>query len=417
MIALVDCNNFYVSCERVFNPSLNHKPVIVLSNNDGCAISRSEEAKALGIEMAAPAFLMEDLLARHKVVVLSSNYTLYGDMSNRVMAILSSFVPAIEIYSIDEAFLDLRALKYEEFELLANRIRNVVFQNTGIPVGIGIAPTKTLAKLANRFGKKNGKSIVCIDSQEKMAQVLKATEIGGIWGIGRQYEKLLTLNNILTAYDLIRTPEEWIRKKLSVVGQRMVHELKGTSTLQWEENPERKKNICTSRSFKEYLTELKDIEEALANHVATCALKLRAENSCARTMNVFIHTNPFAQTPQHYPSVNIDLPIATNSTSELLRYAMKALRLAYRKGYNYQKAGVVVMNLVPDAAIQSGMFDRRDRERDEKLHQVLDGVNHSFGRNKLRFGVQGFGTKWKLKAEKLSPCYTTRLSDVLTVRI
>ncbi len=419
MIAIVDVNNFYASCERVFNPSLKHRPIVVLSNNDGCAIARSDEAKALGVQMGDPAFMIEETLSKNNVAIFSSNYTLYGSMSERVMTILKSFVQNVEVYSIDEAFLDLSGMPHVDLLSLAVQIRETVLNHTGLPISIGIAPTKVLAKAANRYAKKTKKSVGVhiADTQDRIDQLLKVTEVGDIWGIGGQYQKLLVGNNIHTAADLIHAPEDWIRKNMTVVVQRLVFELRGIRAITWEDMPTSRKNICTSRSFGKLITGLKDIQQAIAAHAANCAAKLRREKSCATKVHVFIQTNPFRkEDPQYSTGITIPLTVATNSSSEIMKFAMKGLQMIFKRGFNYMKAGVMVLDLVPETTIQLGLFDIRDREKDKRLMSALDQTNRSFGKDMVRYARQEYGKKWKLRAEKLSPCYTTRIDQIMIVK-
>jgi len=420
MIALVDCNNFYASCERLFQPRLQNKPIVVLSNNDGCVIARSNEAKELGIEMGSPSFLIESLLRQHNVSVFSSNYTLYGDLSDRVMITLSQFADQLEVYSIDEAFLNLSAFRHHHLTDYAHTIRNTVMQHVGIPVSIGIAPSKTLAKIANRLVKKRNAplGVYCIDSVEKMQFALQNTPVKDIWGIGSQYTKLLTRNGFITAWDVTRAPEEWIRKNLSVVGQRMFTELKGTSCIAFEEMPPKKKMVCVARGFGKVLSEKHEVMEALANFTALVAAKLRSEQLATNTIQIFVQTNAHrSHEPQYYRSLTIQLPEATNSTNELIRHARQGLETIYRPGYNYNKTGCTAMELVPSAEVQYNIFDSENRSRNSQLMKVVDIVNRSFGKDAVRFALQGFGTRWKLRQLKLSPCYTTRIDEVLTIKI
>lgn len=421
MIALVDCNNFYASCERLFQPQLQNKPIVVLSNNDGCVIARSDEAKALGIEMGAPSFLIESLLQQHNVSVFSSNYTLYGDLSDRVMTTLSQFTDQLEVYSIDEAFLNLTAFRHHHnLTDYAHTIRNTVMQNIGIPVSVGIAPSKTLAKIANRLVKKRNKAVgvYCIDTMEKMQFALQNTPVNDIWGIGSQYTKLLTRNGFITAWDVSRAPEEWIRKNLSVVGQRMYNELRGISCIPFEEMPPKKKMVCVARGFGKVLSNKNEVMEALANFTAMVAAKLRSEQQAASAIQIFVQTNAHrSNEPQYFRSLTIQLPVATNSTNELIRHARQGFEAIYRPGYNYNKTGCTAMDLVPAVEVQHNMFDTENRARNSQLMQVVDKVNRSFGKNALRFALQGFGTRWKLRQLKLSPCYTTRIEEVLTIKI
>ena len=419
MYALVDCNNFYCSCERAFNPKLENRPVIVLSNNDGCAISRSEEAKALGIAMASPAFMMEDLLKKNNVAVFSSNYTLYGDMSDRVMKTIGSFVPRMEIYSIDEAFLDLHDMESVDLIQLAIKIRSTVKQNTGIPVSIGIAPTKTLAKMANRYAKKKRKDVGVFwaANDDLIKEMLQYTEVGDIWGIGHQYALFLKRHGIHTALQLSETPEEWVRVNLSVVGQRLLNELKGIPAIQWEFDAPAKKNITTSRSFGKLLSDAHTIKEAIANHAATCALKLRQQKSCCKTLQVFIHTNPHkTEEVQYSRSINVQLETATNNTSEIIKHACKGFDIIFKEGYRYMKCGIIVDHLVPEDQIQHSMFDNADRARNKMVINALDKINKSLGKEIVRFAVQGYEKKYRLKTDHLSPGYTTNIDQIIKVK-
>lgn len=419
MIALVDVNNFYASCERMFNPALNGRPIVVLSNNDGCAIARSDEAKALGIVMGTPAFMIQETLKQHKVAVFSSNYTLYGSMSERVMTILKSFAPKVEVYSIDEAFLDLSELKFVDHFSLAIQIRETVLSHTGLPISIGIAPTKALAKMANRFAKKRKKEVgvhVANDSRT-IDELLHATAVEDVWGIGHQYQKLLLHQNIQTAADLVRTPEEWVRKNMTVVVQRLVYELKGIRAIKWEDIPPPRKNICMGRSFGTLLTNIAEIRQAIASHASACARKLRQDQTCATKVHVFIQTNPHrGEDQQYFTGITIPLTVATNTSHEIVKFALRALQIIYRPGYKYMKAGVMVLDIVADTTIQLGLFDTRDRVRDHKIMKALDQTNNAIGKDIVRYGTEGYGEKWKLKAARLSPRYTTRLDQVMKVK-
>ncbi len=384
MMALVDCNNFYVSCERLFAPSLKGKPVVVLSNNDGCVIARSDEAKALGIEMGTPAFMRAEFFNKNNVQIFSSNYALYGSLSNRIMQILSSFTPAIELYSIDEAFLDFTGFEYTNLDKLGKSIRAAVKRNIGLPVTVGIAPSKTLAKMANRYAKKmkNDIGVHVIDTKEKIEEVLKFTEVGDIWGIGAQYKKLLVKNGFKTAFDLASAPEEWVRKNMSVVRQRMLNELKGIPCMELEEVSPAKKMICVARGFGKLLSTKKEVQEALSNYVGRVGEKLRMEKLCTNMIHVFVQTNPHRrQDKQYFASINVPLPVATNSTNELLHYADEALNRIFRDDYNYNKTGCIAMELIPEVQVQYGMFDNLNRERDKIMMKALDKVNGLFGSN------------------------------------
>ncbi|HZH94312.1 MAG TPA: Y-family DNA polymerase [Flavisolibacter sp.] len=419
MYALVDCNNFYVSCERVFQPQYNGKPVIVLSNNDGCAIARSEEAKALGIEMGAALHLVQDLVKSHDVKVFSSNYTLYGDMSSRVMHVLSSYARHIENYSIDESFLFLGDMKLHDLFKIGMKIRQQVKQWTGIPVSVGVAPTKTLAKLANRYAKKmhRDKGVYALDTKEKIEQVLKWCEIGDVWGIGRQYATKLQAMGIGTAYDFTLVPEEWVRKNMTVVGQRMYNELKSIPTIVFEEVAPAKKGICTSRSFGNLITDKDEIKKAVANHAAAVALKLRKQNSCTALIQVFLQTNPHrTQDKQFHRQLSWQIPTATSSTNLLIVYACQAIDMLYRRGYNYNKAGVVAVDIVPREQVQSSLWDSAGNVKNAAVMTTLDDVNKSMGAGTLKYSRQGYSDKGKLRTQYLSKCYTTRLEHIAKTR-
>jgi len=418
MFGLIDCNNFYASCERVFNPSLNGKPIVVLSNNDGCVIARSSEAKLLGIPMGEPAYKLKDLIETNQVTVFSSNYVLYGDMSHRVMTTIAAFAPEMEIYSIDEAFLLLEGFQHIDLKTYGEKIVRTTTRNTGIPVSMGIAPTKTLAKAANRFAKKypNYKGVCVIDTEEKREKALKLLDIGDVWGIGRQYATKLRYYSVNTAWDFTQRTKSWVRHTMGVVGERTWLELRGTPCLEMDRSTT-KKSICTSRSFGDRLTELEPISEAIANFAASCAEKLRKQKSLASVLLVFIHTNPHATNlPQYSNQKVIQLPVATNDTTELINFALQGLKSIYAEGYRYKKGGVIVSEIVPERPLQGNLFDTKDREKFNKVMTVMDNLNASYGKQKVKIAAQGFDRKWKLKNEKLSPCYTTRLEDILVVK-
>ena len=420
MLALVDCNNFYCSCERVFNPKLVGRPVVVLSNNDGCVIARSDEAKALGIAMGTPEHLIRTKLREHNVAVFSSNYTLYGDMSDRIMKIVAKFVPRLEIYSIDEAFLDMSELKWQKLDQLAVQIRSEVMQSTGVPVSIGIARTKTLAKLANRYAKKRYKEtgVHWLKDDFLTWRALKDTEIGDVWGIGHQHTTFLTRHGFKTAWSLLNASEDWIREHLSVVGLRLVTELKGIPAAQLEEASKRKQNICTSRSFGKHAMDKSLLAEALSNYTALTAAKLRKERSCAGKLEVFIQTNRFrSQDQQYHHSINIEMQVATNNTAELIKYALKGLDIIFQPGLKYMKCGVLVSQLTPESTIQGSLFENGDRKKEKVIDRLVDSINKSLGQEIVRHAVQGFAKRYKLKAEYLSKKYTTNINEVLHIKI
>lgn len=419
MFALVDCNNFYASCERAFNPFWIGKPVVVLSNNDGCVIARSNEAKALGIKMGVPAYQIKKVVEQYGIGVFSSNYTLYGDMSNRVMAMLSGYAPDIEVYSIDEAFLDLSGFTYHDLKEYGEGIVQAVGRGTGIPLSMGVGNTKTLSKVANKFAKKYSgyKGVCIIDTEEKRIEALKRTEIGDVWGIGRRHAKRLEKYGVLNAYEFSVMPRNWVRQHMTVVGERTWKELNGEACIEMEHVAPSKKQICTSRAFGEMITDIEGLEEAVSTFASICAGKLRKQKSCAQSLMVFIHTNNFREDmPQYFKNCVIKLPVPTNCTPEIVHYALVALRGIFQKGYWYKKAGVIVVDIVPGDAVQQNLFDTVDRIKQQKLMVVVDKLNNGFTRNSLALAVQGGNRKWKLKQELLSPCYTTKLSDVIKIK-
>lgn len=418
MVALVDCNNFFVSCERVFNPALEGRPVIVLSNNDGCAIARSQEAKDLGVKMGQPAFELRALIQKHNIAVYSSNYTLYGDMSNRVMQGLREFTPNLEVYSIDEAFLDLSRMPYN-LEEYGSRIRHAIRKNTGIPVSVGMAPTKTLAKLANHIAKKHpqykAKGCFILDSSNR-EKVLQEYPIEEIWGIGRQHTERLQRHGVKSAYDFTQLPEQWIKEHMSIVGLRLHKELLGQKCLPLELVQSAKKGICTSRSFSKIVTELGELQEAVSTHASRCAEKLRRQQSCANQLTVFINTSRFNDGAKLYAnSVTVTLPAASNSTMKIVQYALHALRTIYRSGYEYKKAGVFVSAIVPDHQVQQSLFE--PAIDDSLLMKTMDKLNARFGSGKIQVASAGTEKQWKLKREMLSPHYTTSLKEVIKVKM
>lgn len=420
LFGLADCNNFYCSCERVFHPELRSKPVVVLSNNDGCVIARSEESKALGIKMGDVFFQVKDILERNGVAVFSSNYNLYGDMSQRVMSLLASYTPQIDIYSIDEAFLDFSNMgDGSHIAQYARTIVKDITKGTGIPISLGVAPTKTLAKMASKFAKKHkGYQGAClIDTDEKREKALKLFPIEDVWGIGRQHSRKLHYYGITTAWDFTQRSESWIRREFAITGLRTWRELHGESCISIEELPH-KKSICTSRSFSgRGLDKLEDLEEAVANFAAACSKKLRESHIVCGSLAVFAHTSAFcSDMPQHSISRNVTLLVPTNSMQELTSIAVKALREAWPGNcFLYKKAGVIVWNTCPENAIQGNLFDTVDREKQTALSKVIDEINRKNGHLTVRMAVQGYNGNWKLKNEYISKQYTTNIDDIIVV--
>lgn len=419
MFALVDCNNFYASCERVFRPDLNGKPVVVLSNNDGCVIARSNEAKAIGIPMGAPAFEYEKLFQQNGVQVFSANFALYGDMSNRIASILADYSPEIEIYSIDECFLKLSGFEFFDLQSYGEAMRYKVTKWTGIPISIGIAPTKALAKIANRIAKKYPEKthgVYIIDSEEKRIKALKWLKIEDVWGIGRQHAKRLQKQQVFTAYDFTQLPDDWIRRNLAVVGLRLKKDLTGIATLDFE-TVQPKKNIATTRSFESNYTEFEQLAERVSTFASSCAEKLRKQKSCANLLMVFVHTNGHRQDlPQYSRNIVVKLPYPTNSSIELSKFATQALQRIFKKGYAYKKAGVIVLDFTPENNLQQTLFESRN-ERHIPLMQTVDKLNFMFGQHKIRLASQDVKRVWKMKQQKLSPRYTTNLKDIITINL
>jgi len=418
MYALIDCNNFYASCERVFNPSLNNKPVVVLSNNDGCVIARSNEAKALNIPMGAPAFHYEKIFNENNVHVFSSNYALYGDMSNRVMNILSNYTPDIEIYSIDEAFLLFDGFsEFFDLEKYSKDIIQKVKISTGIPLSIGIAPTKALAKVANKIAKKfsdRTEGVYVIDTDEKRIKALKWTKIGDVWGIGRQHEKRLLKLNIDDAYKFTQLPDEYVRKDMSIVGLRLKKDLSGLPTLALEE-VSTKKNIAVTRAFEKMYSNYNDLRERVSTYAVKAAEKLRRQNSNCALIHVFLLTNPFRMDlPQYRANITLHTPFPTNSSIVLIKTALLGLSKIYKQGYQYKKAGIIVMDLTPENQRQFDLFTSED-PRHQILMKTIDHLNKSEN-GKIKFGSQDLGRTWKMKRERLSKRYSTRLDEVIIVK-
>lgn len=419
MFALVDCNNFYASCQRAFEPHLRNKPVVILSNNDGCVIARSNEAKALGIPMGAPAFEYKNIFEANNVFVYSSNYALYGDMSSRVMNILTRYSPDIEIYSIDEAFLKFKGFELFNLQQIGLDMQRTVTKGTGIPVSVGFAPTKVLAKVANKIAKKypeRTQSVYTIDNEEKRIKALKWTKIEDVWGIGRKHAKRLQAKKVFNAYEFTLLPDEWVRKEMAVVGLRLKHELQGKPTLDLEQ-PKSKKMIATTRSFEKPMTKLEDIAERVSTFTASCSEKLRKQNSHCNMIMVFVHTNYFRKDqPQYLRNIIINTDFPTNSTIELNHYAQIGLKAIFKEGFHYKKAGVIVMGLTPNNETQLSLFNASNPKH-QPLMSVIDKMNKSFGTNKVKFASQSLGRQWKMKQEKLSPCYTTRIKEIITVNV
>ena len=416
LFALLDCNNFYVSCERVFNPAIAHRPVVVLSNNDGCVIARSEEAKAVGIRMGQPVFECRTLIARHGVHVYSSNYSLYGDISRRVMDVLNRFCPEVEVYSIDEAFLNLAGLPgdAEEFcRSLQARIRKWV----GVPVSIGIGPSKTLAKVAARVAKKNPGLKGVFDITGCAREVLASIDVEDVWGIGRRYARLLRRRGILTARDLSGVSDEWALRHLTVTGLRTVKELRGVSCIPLGDAVQPSRTIICSRSFGRKVYGIDELQEAAAAYTARAAEKLRRQECAASFIQVMLVEFPFNEgfPPTRIASTNI--PVATAYTPELTCYAKALLKRVYRKGPAYRKAGVMLAGIVPRGRVQMNLFHpSREGPKQLALMEAVDGINARCGRGTVGFAASGFERPWWMRQAKKSPRFTTSWADLPRVR-
>lgn len=419
IIALVDCNNFYVSCERVFNPRLQDVPVAVLSNNDGCIVSRSNEIKALGVPMGAPGFKYEKMIRKAGGVLLSSNYSLYGDMSARVMDVLQDFAPDFEQYSIDEAFLRLSGMQVRDWEAWAKELKRKVLRWTGIPVSVGIAPSKTLAKVANHHAKRHAgfRGVLSLLEPTRRAEALKRMKVGDIWGIGRQYEKFLKQNGIENALQLSQADLGFIRRYMTVVGEKTVLELQGFSIIELEEMPAPKKSIMTSKSFGRMVTDLDELEEAICDYATRCTEKLREQKSLASNLMVFLATNRFKEGPQYNNSLSTTLFPPTAYTPQIISQSIELLREIWLPGFDYKKAGVMLSGITAEDDAPLSFLDSiyLDDERGA-LMQAMDKLNNSLGRDTVRFAGSGIKRDWEMKREKLSPRYTTNWKELPKVK-
>lgn len=420
IFALVDCNNFYASCEKLFRPDLTHTPVVVLSNNDGCVVARSKEVKALGIKMGGPVFKLKDEIAKHGIVVFSSNYALYADLSNRVMSLLEEEAPRLEIYSIDEAFMDLTGVdNVVDFETFGKSVKHKIDTWVGIHVCVGIAPSKTLAKLANHAAKKypGTKGVVDLTDRDRQRRLMALIEVGDVWGIGRRISEKLIAMNIKTALDLADADPKTIRLKFSVVVERTVRELNGVSCIDLEEAAPTKKQIICSRSFGERIIEKQVLREAICKYVTRAAEKLRGEKRLTKAISIFIRTSAYAKGEPHYSnSMSTALPNPTDDTRDLLEVANVLLERIWKPGFRYAKAGVILMDFYEQGALQTDLFrPESGRKASKSLMSVVDKINHS-GLGNVFFASQGITPQWSMKREHLSPAYTTRWEDLKVVR-
>ena len=400
-VALIDCNSFYVSCERLFNPKIQNVPVVVLSNNDGCVISRSTEAKKLGIKMGEPYFKVKDLVKKNNVQIFSSNYALYGDLSRRVMKVLKGFTDKIEIYSIDEAFLDLSHIKDEQVEEYGKQIRERVLKWTGIPTSVGISNTKTLSKVANHIAKKNKAGVIFL--KENIDNILKDFDIADVWGVGKQLSKLYIKNGIDNAYKLKNISNTWVKKSTNVLGAKTVMELRGISCIDLETEETRRKSCCVSRSFGKKVESLDKLKESITTHCLNAAEKIRTDKQTTRAVTIFIRTSPFDKNRKYYSnSITIELPVATNNSIELVKTAISGLGKIYKYGYFYQKAGVILSKLRDASEKELNLLAPILENKSQPLMRAIDFTNAKYGRNAISIAQAGISNDWKMRREHSS---------------
>ena len=415
IFALIDCNAFYVSCERVFNPKLNNKPVVALSNNDGCIIARSKEAKALGIKMGVPLFKVKEIVEKENVIVFSSNYTLYADMSRRVMNIISEFAPSIEVYSIDEAFIELTNMNVD-YESYVRQMRKVILQYTGIPVSIGIASTKTLTKVANHIAKDDEslEGVCSLIQYKNLDQVLEDTNVADVWGVGRQLSKKLIANGIFNAKLLKNCEDAWVRKMMSVNGLKTVSELREISCLDLEETSATRKSCCTTRSFGKPLVNLDDIEQAVTTFARRATERIRGENLTASTVSVFLRTNPFDRNRYYSNSSTTTLSYPTYDTIQIVKTALQLTKIIFRENYKYKKAGVLLSGFYEKGTETKDLFSEA-RYRSPKLMSAVDQINERYGSDTIQIATECQIGKWKQKRKNCTQSYTTQLDNVLLI--
>ena len=416
-IALIDCNNFYASCERIFNPKLMRRPIVVLSNNDGCIITRSTEAKKLGIKMGEPYFKAKKIIDKNNVKVFSSNYSLYGDISQRVMETLARFASDVEIYSIDEAFLGLNGFENYELSTYCSYIRRTIKQWVGIPVSIGVSSTKTLSKIANNLAKKNKEydGVCILKSWFDINEALKLTPIGDVWGIGRRISSFLQRYNVSSAYDFIQLDKGWVRKNMGVVGEKTYLELNSVSCLELDLIPSDKQSCCVSRSFSQPIEKLFDLEESISTYGSRVSEKIREEGLVAESMSIFVLTNHFNRREKQYSnSIKLHLPFPTNNSMKIVKRALEGIRKIYRPGFRYKKAGIILYGLSRHN-VTRGLLDY-DRDTSYRIMNTIDNINSRYGSSTLKIASEGIEKIWKMKRENVSPCYTTRFEELVEVK-
>jgi DNA polymerase V len=416
-LALVDCNSFYVSCERLFNPRIRRKPVVVLSNNDGCIISRSTEAKALGIKMGEPYFKAKDIIFKNKVQVFSSNYSLYGDLSRRVMRTLKRFNSEIEIYSIDEAFLDLSNFPDQDVEKIGKEIRETVLQWTGIPTSVGIAKTKTLSKIANHIAKKKISGVTSLIGIENIDPILEKIDINDVWGVGRQLTKFYQKNGIYNAKQLKNKSNTWVKKSSNVLGSRTAMELRGIPCINLETTHTKRKSCVVSRSFGKRIESFQELKEAVANYCLNASEKIRSESLVAKAITIFVRTSPFQRNFGYYSNAKtVDFPIATNNSIEVVKTAISILETIFKNGYQYQKAGVMLTGLRNDDG-RKNLFSSEKDEKINSLMRSIDNTNYRYGRSTLSLASAGVQKKWNMKREYSSKIDTADFYSLPTIKV
>ena len=417
-IALIDCNSFYVSCERLFKPSLIKKPVIVLSNNDGCIISRSSEAKDLGIKMGEPYFKAKKIITKSNVHVFSSNYSLYGDISRRVMKTLKHFAPEMEIYSIDEAFLNLSIVPDNEIFQFGKKIRDTVLRWVGIPTSIGIATTKTLSKIANHIAKKEKSGVVSLVNKKNIDRILEKIEIRDVWGVGRQLSKFYINNGIFNANQLKNISNNWIKKNSNVLASRTAMELRGASCISLEITQSKRKSCCVSRSFGKKVERLQELKESITNHCLNAAEKIRSESLLTKSITIFIRTCSFQKMEIHYSnSKTIDFPIATDNSIEIVKSAVFGLKSIFKKGYKYQKSGIILSGLCESKSYNDNLFSSTKDKRIKNLMRSIDYTNFRYGRSTLSLAVALSNKKWKTKRQHSSKIDTTNFDCLPIIKV
>ena len=417
-IALIDCDSFYVSCERLFKPSLIKKPVIVLSNNDGCIISRSSEAKTLGIKMGEPYFKAKKIIAKNNVYVFSSNYSLYGDISRRVMKTLKHFAPEMEIYSIDEAFLNLSSVPDDEILQFGKKIRDTVLRWVGIPTSIGIATTKTLSKIANHIAKKEKSGVVSLINKKNIDHILEKIEIRDVWGVGRQLSKFYINNGIFNANQLKNISNNWIKKSSNVLSSRTAMELRGVPCISLEIVQSKRKSCCVSRSFGKKVEGLQELKESITNHCLNAAEKIRSESLLTKSITIFIRTCSFQKIEMHYSnSRTIDFPIATDNSIEIVKSAVFGLKSIFKKGYKYQKSGIILSGLCESKSYNNNLFSSTKDKKTKNLMRSIDYTNFRYGRSTLSLAVALSNKKWKTKRQHSSKIDTTDFDCLPIIKV